>query len=154
MTKMAGAFFRFVEGIKNRREYGTWRKLADAMEMTDSALERGAKKGTLKLPNLFALAAVTGEPLIPLLRLAGKPKEANQLAEIFGSDSPKIVTVAQRELLERWARLDADDRAYVERLLKRFDPAWPADSGRSNSLPDPAPAHDLPVATGRRRRRA
>jgi hypothetical protein len=62
-------------------QYGTARKLAEMIGMSESAFARGVTRGSLSEENLLLLAKAVGDPPVRVLRLAGKGRLADLMDE-------------------------------------------------------------------------
>jgi hypothetical protein len=148
MTETAD-FVKWIERLRVTR-FGTWRALAQAIDMTESGLIRGVKKGTLNVANLVRLAEVAEEPPLTILRMAGKQQEAAILERAFGTGSATLKP-SERKLLELWGKLESGDRAYVTGLMEHFAKTR---GGQGDGLPAHPQSRDPQVrAAGGRRHR-
>lgn len=115
--KSPNAFTTWVEATLIPR-YDTVRAIAELIDMSESGLGRGLKKGTLSVQKLLQLALATEEPPAAVLRAAGKNEEADLLDQLYGA-STDALTSSQREVLQLWATIDKADRPHVIFVLQR-----------------------------------
>lgn len=110
----------WIEGLV-RGPYGTWGAVARAAGVSQSALSRQARTGTLGLKPLLKLALETGEPASDVLRRAGKGDLAALIERVYGAprdDADRFAILADRL---RRLNLDAGDLALLNQLIDSFE---------------------------------
>ncbi|HYM24969.1 MAG TPA: hypothetical protein VEU08_17250 [Vicinamibacterales bacterium] len=95
--------------------------LAKMMGITFSGLLRAMKTGTMSTENCLRLAEVLGEDPPAVLRLAKKPKVAEQIERMFGKRT-RTLSAEDRELLEDWERLSPKQRQIFRSLISDLLP--------------------------------
>jgi hypothetical protein len=82
------SFKLLVEEVVDRQFDGVAGRLATALGITHSALIRAVKTETLAVENILKFAAVSGEPVSRVLKLAGKSEIAELLEQLYGDERP------------------------------------------------------------------
>jgi hypothetical protein len=138
------------------KRFGTMTALATAIGMRVSPFTRGVAEGTFNVVNLLKLAQVTDEHPSKVLRLAGKAATADLIERLYGTGAGALTT-SQRDLLDRWTRLEPGDHAAVEALIERIEWLHQLRSqGRAGAAQPTERSRDIPqkrASSGRRPRR-
>lgn len=95
---------------------------AKAMGMNSSRLSRAIKKADFpfNVENCLRLAKVSGESASEILRAADKADVAALIESLYGKDRSRLLSTAERELLDRVANMTDEDLELLTRLLDRF----------------------------------
>lgn len=98
--------------------------LARAIGINGSRLSRAINVGDFpfNVENCLRLAKISGESPSEILRAAGKKDIANLLESLYGPDRTKLLTVEERELLDRWDALSPKGREALKTLIADLTP--------------------------------
>jgi transcriptional regulator with XRE-family HTH domain len=101
---------------KVAKTFRTQQAFAEALGMSPGRLNRALRKGDFgfSVLNCLRLAQLTDEAPSTILRIAGKPKIAELIEQLYGHD----LTLSQRELIDVWERVPMDLRVATLALLK------------------------------------
>ncbi len=104
-----------------RERYGTWAAVAKIVGLSQSAMSRQIRTGTLGLKPLLKLALATGEPASEVLARAGKRDLADLIETVYGAprdDADQFTIFAERL---RRLNLDTSDLALLNQLVDNFE---------------------------------
>jgi hypothetical protein len=103
-------------------KFETQKAMAEALDIDASRLTRALKKGDFpfNVENCLRLAKLSGESPSAILRAADKAEIADLIESLYGRDRTRLLTPAEREVLDRFATLPPEDLELARRLLNRF----------------------------------
>lgn len=96
-------------------------RLAAMIPMSLSAFSRGVEDGTLSLENCLRLARAVGENPGRILRLAGKPPQAD-LLDHFTRETEETLSTRAIRLAQVWDTLDPKIQDAVEAIVEHGGP--------------------------------
>jgi hypothetical protein len=147
---MTSEFRTWIDRLRAR--YGAVRHIAAKIGMTESGFARGIKRGTLSVENLLDLAILLEEPPLKVLRAAGKTRAADLIEQLFDGGGQHL-TASQRELIDVWAALEDEGRAFHLPQLQR-EARLVAQARAHGTTASAVPPGALVTPLGRPRRRA
>lgn len=107
-------------------KFQTKKELADAIGISASRLSRALQNEgqyTFNVENCLRLADVSGESASDVLRAAGKGEIADLLERLYGGARPAALPSEERELVNRWRHLQADDQKNLKGIVWRLSEA-------------------------------
>lgn len=98
--------------------------LAKALEITPSRLSRALNTGDfpLNVVNCLRLAKLSGESPADILRAAGKTDVAELIEGLYGKDRTRLLSTAERELIDDYEALTPRAREALRTLLNDLAP--------------------------------
>lgn len=138
-------FVAWVARVKD--DYGTYGKLADSLELTESGFLRGVKNGTLRVETLLRLAKLTGVDPADVLRFAGKHELADILLHLYGRVKAPSLNKQERHILDLWREVK-HDKTLSAALLVTLEAYVLVHTHRKKSSRDASGVGPLPSTGG------
>lgn len=101
------------------RRFPSKKAFADAMDIDPSRLTRAINAGDFpfNVENCLRLARLSGESPSEILRAAGKGNVADLIELLYGKDRTRLLTPAERELLDAWATMSPRARDALQLII-------------------------------------
>jgi len=96
------------------RRHRSARRLAKAIGLSPTSVARGMKRERFSVYTCLKIAKVTGEPVLDVLRWAGRRREAALLSQLTKED---VLLRVDRGLVEKLADLPDDLRVPIRSLV-------------------------------------